>query len=139
VSEQSNEPRLDWSTAEVRDGKLTVTLEGEQPKGWKHSFETVAHLLSHGDSTPVKLKKQEVRVDELRPGDEEKVRHLLESIVQQANADHRPPEDEHGDEDEEDDETVPLEQIGQSSPDAEMADRFRSFGDQSDQPDSRTE
>jgi hypothetical protein len=128
VSEQSNEPRLDWSTAEVRDGQLTVALEGEQPKGWKHSFETVAHLLAHGESSPVKLKKSEVRVEDLREGDEEKVRHLLESIVQQANADHRPPEDEQADEDESDDE-VPVD-LGESRPDREMADRFRSFGDQ---------
>jgi hypothetical protein len=133
VSNQSDEPRLDWSTAEVRDGKLTVALEGEQPKGWKQSFETVAQLLSHGEGSPVKLKKSEVRVEDLRPGDEEKVRHLLESVIQQANADHRPPEEEQADdENEDDDETVPLEQIGQAGPDAEMADRFRSFGDQSE-------
>ncbi len=128
VSESSNEPRLDWSTAEVSDGRLTVALDGERPKGWKRSFETVAQLLTHGEGSPVTLKKHEVRVSGLRPGDEEKVRHLLESVVQQANADHRPPEEEQRDEDGEDEETVPLEEIGQSSPDAEMADRFRSFG-----------
>lgn len=132
MSESRNEPRLDWSTAEVGDGRLTVALEGERPKGWKQSFETVAQLLTQGDGAPVTLKKHEVRVSGLRPGDEEKVHHLLESVVQQANADHRPPEEEQRDEDDEDDGAVPLEQIGQSSPDAEMEDRFRSFGDQSD-------
>src|ERR1700722_9378108 len=35
VSENDNEPRLDWSTAQVADGRLTVALEGEPPKGWK--------------------------------------------------------------------------------------------------------
>jgi hypothetical protein len=129
VSESRNEPRLDWSTAEVADGRLTVGLEGEPPKGWTQSFETVARLLSHGEGSPVTLKKGEVRVDGLRPGDEEKIRHLLESVVQQANADHRPPDEEQHDEDDEDEDKVPLEQIGQSSPDAEMADRFRSFGE----------
>jgi hypothetical protein len=132
MSEKEHEPRLDWATAQVADGRLTVALEGERPKGWKQSFETVAQLLAHGEGSPVTLKKQEVRVTGLRPGDEERVRHLLESVVQQANADHRPPEDEQGDEDDEDEDVVPLEQIGQSSPDAEMADRFRSFGDQPD-------
>jgi hypothetical protein len=127
VSEKNNEPRLDWSTAEVADGRLTVALEGEPPKGWKQSFETVARLLSHGEGSPVALKKGEVRVDGLRPGDEEKIRHLLEGVVQQANADHRPPDEEHHDEDDEDEDKVPLEQIGQSGPDAEMTDRFRSF------------
>jgi hypothetical protein len=130
MSEQENEPRLDWSTAEVKDGKLTVTIEGEQPKGWKGSFETVAHLLARGEDT-VKLKKGEARVEGLRPGDEEKVRHLLESIVQQANADHRPPEDEQPDEDEAEDDEVVVD-LGASQPDHEMSDRFRSFGDQSD-------
>jgi hypothetical protein len=129
VSEKEDEPRLDWSTAEVADGRLTVALEGDPPKGWKHSFETVARLLSHGEEPSVTLKKGEVRVDGLRPGDEEKVRHLLESVVQQANADHRPPEQEQRDEDDEDGDKVPLEQIGQSGPDAEMADRFRSFAE----------
>jgi hypothetical protein len=129
MTELENEPRLDWSTADVRDGTLTVTIEGEQPKGWKRSFETVAHLLAHG--SPVKLKKSEARVDGLQPGDEEKVRHLLESIVQQVNADHRPPEDEHSDEDEEDDDEVPVD-LGESRPDREMGDRFRSFGEQSE-------
>jgi hypothetical protein len=125
-SDQRDEPQLDWSTAEVRDGHLTVALEGEQPKGWKQSFQTVAHLLAHGESSPVKLKKNEVRVEDLRPGDEEKVRHLLESIVQQANADHRPPEEEQGDDDEEDE--VPVD-LGESRPDRKMADRFRTFAD----------
>lgn len=108
-----------------------MTIEGDQPKGWKQSFQTVAHLLSHGEGSPVTLKKSEARVDGLRPGDEEKVKHLLESIVQQANADHRPPEDEHTDEDEQDEDEVPVD-LGESRPDREMADRFRSFGEQSD-------
>jgi hypothetical protein len=131
VSDQNHEPRLDWSTAEVRDGRLTVGLEGEQPKGWKQSFETVAHLLAHGESSPVRLKKKEVRVEDLHPGDEEKVRHLLESIVQQANADHRQPEEDQHDEEDDDDDEVPVD-LGESRPDRDMADRFRSFGDRTE-------
>jgi hypothetical protein len=128
---ENSEPHLDWSTAEVRDGKLTVTVDGEQPKGWKRSFETVAHLLSHGAGSSVTLKKSEARVEGLRPGDEDKVRHLLESIVQQANADHRPPEDEQSEEEDEQDDEVVVD-LGESRPDREMADRFRSFGEQSE-------
>jgi hypothetical protein len=29
------EPQLDWSTAEVHDAKLSVSLDGEAPRGWQ--------------------------------------------------------------------------------------------------------
>jgi hypothetical protein len=40
---------LDWSSAEVRDGKLEVRLRGERPPGWKDSFERTVALLAGGD------------------------------------------------------------------------------------------
>jgi hypothetical protein len=117
--------KLDWSSAEVHDGKLTVPIDGDLPSGWKNSFETVAHLLNRGGWSAVKLKKGRVRVEGLSRGDEEKVRHFLESVVLQANTDHRPHEDpdeaEHDDRDDDD------ERIGDSSVDDEMAEQFRSF------------
>lgn len=120
-----SEPRIDWTTAEVRDGRLSVNLEGDLPSGWKKSFETVAHLLEHGDVSTVKLKKHTITI-EARAGEEEKVRHFLESVVLQANADHRPPEEDESDED--DEEPVEVRLSGDQQPDAEMADRFRAFG-----------
>jgi hypothetical protein len=80
--------RLNWATAEVEDGRLTVDLEGEIPKGWRDSFETTVRLLGHGEWGKVRVKKQTVRVSEVVPGSEEKLRHHLESVLAQANADH---------------------------------------------------
>ena len=70
------------------------------------------------------LKKQEVRVSDVAPGTEEKLRHFLESVVLQANASRGPDEDDCGDGsdaervDSEDDRRV------------EMTERFRSFAEE---------
>jgi hypothetical protein len=71
--------RLNWATAEVQDAKLTVELEGEIPKGWRDSFETTVRLLGHSGWGKVRIKKQTVRVSEVVPGSEEKLRHHVTS------------------------------------------------------------
>ena len=116
---------LDWSAAEVENAKLTVPLEGDIPKGWKRSFETTVRLLGGGEWGEIQVKRDKVRVADVEPGSEDKLRHHLEAVVAQANADHEPDEDEEdaapdvdasehgaGDEDE--------------GPDAEMTRRFQS-------------
>jgi len=118
--------RLNWATAKVEEGRLTVDLEGEIPKGWRDSFETTVRLLGHGDWGKVRVKKGTVRVSEVVPGSEEKLRHHLESVVAQANADHPGPESDGGDEDGADE---PPEQPAADAPDAQMAERFRSFAE----------
>lgn len=119
-----DEPKLDWSSAEVRDGNLKVRLEGELPDGWLERFERTVALLNHDHWEKVKLKKSEVRVGGLTSGDEDRLRHFLESAVQEANTLLEPPAEEEGseapvDEDDEDDEHETIDQ--------EMTDRFRSF------------
>jgi hypothetical protein len=112
--------RLDWASAEVSDGKLTVPLEGEVPKDWKESFERTLHLLGDGDWGAIELKKEAVRVAQVAPGTEEKLRHHLEAIVAQANAAGERAEDtDHSDED-------------ADGPDAEMTARFRAFAEDTD-------
>ncbi len=118
------EVTLNWTTAEVVDGKLTVELDGEIPKGWRDSFETTVRLLGHGDWGRVRVKKQAVRVSAVVPGSEEKLRHHLESVVAQANADHREPNSGGGEENGTDEHSEPSDSDG---PDAQMAERFRSF------------
>lgn len=113
---------LDWSSAEVHDGTLEVGLSGERPKGWKESFQRTVALL-HGRNWKIELKKDRVRVQDVAQGGEERVRHFLESVVLQANADHEETrvdahEEPEGDEDEPDE---------PKGPDAEMTERFRSF------------
>jgi hypothetical protein len=126
--------KLNWSTAKVEDSKLTVDLDGELPSRWKDSFDAIARLLSgSADWGEVSLKgKKSVRVADVSEGSEERLRHFLESVVEQANADHRP-DDSEGDEsdvsgDDDEDEGGDDDRV-QASPDDEMSDRFRSFAD----------
>jgi hypothetical protein len=122
---------LNWSTAKVEDSKLTVDLDGELPSGWKDSFDAVARLLaSSAEWGEVSLKgKKSVRVADVSDGSEERLRHFLESVVAQANADHTP-DDSDRDEDAEDDEDEGGDDDRDAaSPDDEMSERFRSFSD----------
>jgi hypothetical protein len=119
-----SEPKIDWSTAEVSDGKLVVAVDGELPKGYRRSFDATAHLLGQGDLADAKLKKGAVRVA-VSEGDEDRVRHFLESVVQQANADHELTDHE---DDESDDDETPEDDLFRG-PDAEMTERFRAFAD----------
>jgi hypothetical protein len=115
--------KLEWASAEVKDSNLTVGLKGDPPKGWKQSFERTVKLLGDGDWGAVALKKGTVRVSDVPPGSEDKLRHHLEAIVAQANAAH---EEREADEDEEDGEK-------REGPDAEMTERFREFAEADDE------
>jgi hypothetical protein len=117
---------INWATANVKNAKLTVELQGEMPSGWKSSFETTARLLGgSGGWGAVSLSKKHktVSVSDVAEGSEERLRHYLESVVEQANAAHpsKEPEDEQADDDTEDD--------GDDGADAHMSDHFRSFAD----------
>jgi hypothetical protein len=132
MTHNMSEAKLNWSTAKVGDSKLTVDIEGEIPSGWNDSFDSVARLLGgSSDWGEVSLKKKKtVCVNDVTPGTEEKLRHFLESVVEQANADHRPDDSEGEDSDEAGDEYKEEDDgEGGSGPDAEMSDRFRSFAD----------
>lgn len=77
---------LDWSTAEVKNSKLTVPLGGHIPKGWRKAFAATVRLLGSGEWGEIQVKRDTVRVSDVEPGSEEKLRHHLEAVVQQANA-----------------------------------------------------
>jgi hypothetical protein len=128
--------KLNWSTAKVEDSKLTVDLDGELPSGWKESFDAVARLLAgSAEWGEVKLKgNKSVRVSDVPEGSEERVRHFLESVVEQSNADHQPEESGRDDADEDEDEDEDEAEAGdedkdERESDAEMSERFRSFAD----------
>lgn len=128
--------QLDWSSAEVSQGKLTVALDGKPTDEWRGSFERTVKLLDRGTWPGIELSKRNITVEEVEPGSEERLRFFLESAVQEANgeqaSDEQEDEDRGSDEDEPDDggET-------ERDPDREMADRFRSFG--SGEPESASE
>lgn len=116
---------LDWSSAEVRGGDLEVALQGDLPKPWHEAFDRTVALLHGGEWGKVKLKKDRVRVQEVTEGCEDRLRHFLESALQQANASaglrEDEAQDEAGDEDDEPD-----------SLDAAMTEKFRSFAGETD-------
>jgi hypothetical protein len=120
---------LNWSSAQVTDGELTVELAGDRPRGWKKSFEKTVRLLGAGGNwDKVRLKKGQVHLSGLTTGDEEKVRHFLDSVVTQANAAQRPSEP--------DSDATDRQPADERNPDAEMTKRFRAFAEADRDSDS---
>jgi hypothetical protein len=132
------EPTLDWSTAEVKDSKLTVQVDGDLPDGWEDTFNTTVQLLGGGSWGEIKLEEQKAEVTGLRPGDEAKLKHFLESVVQQANATHLGDEDEEQGEDEDDEQDGEDDEDSEqeSDEDKEMSKRFQSFAEEDSEEDS---
>jgi len=109
---------IDWASAEVRGGDLTVALAGEANAKWAERVQAVVERLERPGSAwgATKVTKAKVTVEAVGAGAEEDLRHLLDSAVQQANADFAPEEkDDAGDD--------------ASEADAAMTEAFRSFAD----------
>jgi hypothetical protein len=82
----TEQPKLDWSTAEVSDGELTIGLTAKPPKEWRDTFERTAVLLGAGNwEVTLRPKKGSVEIASVRPGDEERVRQFVEGVVLEAN------------------------------------------------------
>ncbi|MDQ2894283.1 MAG: hypothetical protein M3Y09_01335 [Actinomycetota bacterium] len=114
-------PSLDWSSAQVDDATLEVSITGERPKGWRKSAERTVRLLGSGEWGEVTIRKGTVRVTDVGHGQEERLRHFLEGVVEQANAVHVATGQKAEDAEPEAGSEEP------AGPDAEMTERFRSF------------
>jgi hypothetical protein len=79
---------IDWSSAQVHGGDVAVDLAGKISKQWRERFQAVRSLLgeSSGDWGEVKLVKRTIHVRGVRPSSEHELRHYLESVVVQVNA-----------------------------------------------------
>ena len=110
------ESALDWSSASVDDGRLTVPVIGDVPTGWTKRVKRVVERLERPGSRwgAVKVTTKEVRVDDVAPGAEHDLHHFLESVVLQANTDLR--DDQEGGPDDE-----------RSERDQQMTEAFRSL------------
>ncbi|MGZ4166110.1 MAG: hypothetical protein ACXVRW_18920 [Solirubrobacteraceae bacterium] len=117
-------PTLQWSAADVRNGTLTVEIAGDRPKGWKATFQQTVRVLGGGEWGEVSLKGATVRVADVPEGSEDKLRHFLDAVVQQANATHVEPDD---DDDQDGGPDDASEGEGDDA-DARMTSRFRDFG-----------
>ncbi len=122
----SEDVRLNWSSAEVKDGTLVIALEGKLEKGWKNAFERTTRLLNRGAWTEVTLKKGQVLVGPITPGDEDRVRHFLEGAVLQANSDVGTPDEGNGSRTAETDDGREKE-AGETAEDQEMTERLRAL------------
>jgi hypothetical protein len=85
---QERRRRIEWASAEVHEGEVTVKLTGQPSKAWRERFEKVLALLGSSGAGwgGVKLKKSTVTIDALQPQAEGDLRHFLESVVAQTNA-----------------------------------------------------
>jgi hypothetical protein len=124
----SEEVKLDWSSAEVEDGTLTIALEGKLEKDWKAAFARTTGLLNRGGWEEVTLKKGKILVRTITPGDEDRIRHFLEGVVLQANSYLDTPDEEN------DDQTTGEDGASQTAEsktpeDQEMTERLRGFAD----------
>jgi hypothetical protein len=121
----TEQPKLDWSTAEVSDGELTIGLTAKPPKEWRDTFERTAALLGAGNwEVTLRPKKGSVQIASVRPGEEERVRQFVEGVVLEANralvSEQELYEGQPADDDDELDSDAP-------SRDEELTGRFRAF------------
>lgn len=121
------EPRdLDWSSAQIEQGTLTVALSGHSSKKWSRRFEGILSVLDQGNSEwgSISVRKNEIEVSDVPEGSEADLHHLLESAVLQVNsalADDAADGEHDGDE--------PEEQDPRAAADHRMAERFRAFAE----------
>lgn len=118
--------QLDWSTAEVSHDRLTVGFSDRTPKEWREAFARAAALLGQGTWHVDSVKRRSVRISPVRIGEEERVKHFLESAVFEANATIMS-EDELFDPGSADEDAEHDEHDAETSPDEELTARFRAF------------
>jgi hypothetical protein len=116
TDERQQEIAIDWESAAVDDGRLTVALTGKPTSDWTGRVEHVVERLERPSNAwgKIKVTKKAIRVDDLSPGSESELHHFLESAVLQANADLRGDEDAPSGEE-------------RSADDQRMTDAFRAF------------
>jgi len=117
---------IDWTTAAVRDRRLTVEIAGEPGREWSARVRELAERLDSpgSDWGEIALKKAKLRVEDVAEGAEADLRHLLESAVLQANAEFAPDDDEDGEDGE------------GSEEDRAMTAAFRAFAESGDDEQS---
>jgi hypothetical protein len=111
---------IDWASATVDGGRLTVPYAGKPPAGFKPALAHVIERLDRGGSGwgAIKVGKTKLRVDDVVAGSESDLRHMLEAAVLQANANVR---------DDSEDEAEPGGSGERSDADQTMTDAFRGF------------
>ncbi len=82
------EPReIDWATAVVDAGGLTVELTGEPSKKWSEHMAGVVSRLDSGRWGDIAVARGQIKVAAVDADSVGGLRHLLESAAHQTNAD----------------------------------------------------
>jgi hypothetical protein len=117
---------IDWTTATVDDGTLSVELTGDAPRGWQGRFRAVARLLgqARGHWGAVGISGSVITVKDVADGVESDLRFFLEGVVQQVNADLGL---EAGADDDPEAEQEPSAEQRRQAADHEMSLHFRAF------------
>ena len=91
-----NRSEIDWASADVHERTVVVGLTGKPSKAWSESFDGVLRLLGNGTGGwgEVSLEKKAIKVQSLEPQAERDLRHFLEALVVQVNAELAEPESE---------------------------------------------
>jgi hypothetical protein len=120
--------KIDWATASVRDGRLTVEIAGDPDRDWSARLREVAERLDRPGSAwgEIAVKKSGLRVEDVAEGAEDDLRHLLESAVLQTNAEFAPDEEDDGAGGDE----------GGSDQDRAMTAAFRAFAEAGDRQEA---
>jgi hypothetical protein len=121
---------VDWSSAAVKDGELTVEVSGTPNADWARGLESILERLYRPGSGwgEVEVSKATLRVASVSPGCEADLRHFLDSAVLQVNSNFAPREEGAGDDD---------DGGGGSTQDREMTEVFRSFSGEPEPPDDQ--
>jgi hypothetical protein len=79
---------IDWSTAEVRDGDLTVMFSEPTTAPLRERMKALVNRLQRPGEPwqGIKVKKDRLIVGGIADSGEDDVRHFVESLVQEANA-----------------------------------------------------
>jgi len=123
--DSEQEAALDWGSASVDDGQLTVPLIGEVPAGWTKRAKSVVDRLDRSGSSwgAIRVTKNQLRIDAVSAGSEHDLHHFLESVVLQANAAFREEQEDATDD-------------GRSEQDQQMTEIFRALAThRPDQPE----
>jgi hypothetical protein len=106
---------IDWGTAVVEDGRLSVDLTGEPSRAWGDHMQGVLARLDGRLAERTKVAKRRIRVTGVGRDEPEELRHLLEGAAQQTNADLASP-------------PAADPQPAVDEDDAALTDAFRAFG-----------
>jgi hypothetical protein len=123
MADEKQPTKIDWNTAAVKGGGLTVQLSAKPESEWTERAEQVIDRLQRSGSGwgEIKvMKKGTLRVADLEPGAEDDLRHFLESVVLQANVEPQAASDDEPDDDE------------GSEEDRRSTEAFRAFADDAD-------